>query len=168
MIKRENCFSFMENDIYDISGRIKNIIAREDLAMSPAGNILVNYFSLFLKDLYDFSYSLNSPCDMELRRILNKSENIPLNIIKVSSPKERLMTIYDELENMKTKFKTNEEALEHFTTEYEELGSEYGMTGDEFWFDAESSPDLTEDYRKIMRLRRSIDMCNYLIKKEKE
>ena len=50
----------MRNDcsVYAISGRIKNILAREDIALSQVGSVLVNYFTLMLKELYDFSGTL--------------------------------------------------------------------------------------------------------------
>ena len=68
----------------------------------------------------------------------------------------------------KPKFKSNAAALEHFLKEYEELGSKYGKTGDEFWLEAESSPITTEDYRKIRTIQSGINMCKHLIDKERD
>lgn len=57
----------------------------------------------------------------------------------------------------KPKFKTNKEALINFNKEYEALG------GDSFWLEAENSNILTENHRKVMRIRRCIQACKYLI-----
>jgi hypothetical protein len=65
-------------------------------------------------------------------------------------------------------FKSNREALEYFTKEYETLGNEYELSGDEFWAQAENSTFLTEDMRRIMTLARNIQMCKYLIEKEND
>jgi hypothetical protein len=155
-----------QNDVYAISGRIKNIIAKEGIALSPAGTILINYFTLLFKDLYDFSDSIPPDSATKLRYLLRNKEDLPKTIIRLTTPKEQYITIYEEVMKMKPKFETNEEALEHFKEEYEALGQKHGLTGEEFWADAESSAILTEDHRTIMRLRRSIQMCTYLIEKE--
>jgi hypothetical protein len=77
----------MPNDIYEINGRIKNHIARENIALSPVGTILVNYFSLFFKDLYDFTEKYDHhPHIEELKNIINKNEKMPLLIIQSSIP----------------------------------------------------------------------------------
>ncbi len=54
-------------------------------------------------------------------------------------------------------FKTNEEALAFYTKEYEALG------GDQLWEEAECSILTTSKHRKIMSVRRKIQMCKYLI-----
>jgi hypothetical protein len=154
------------NDIYAICGRIKNIVARKDLALSSAGTILVNTYALVLKELHDFSEKLPVPYNEELRDLLIKKETLPGYVIELSTPKRDYVTLYEEVMNTKAQFETNEKALEHFTKEYEDLGSKYGVTGDEFWQEAEDSINLTEDHQKIMRLSRSIQMCKYLIKKD--
>ncbi len=51
----------MSDSVYAISSRIKNIVAVEDIALSPVGNILVNYYTLVLKDLHDFAEHLPEP-----------------------------------------------------------------------------------------------------------
>jgi len=151
-----------KNDIYDIFGRVKNHIAIEDIALSPVGNILVNYFTLFLKELYDFSDELNETDGSNLRCVLKNNEKLPLNVIKVSTPEEqKYQTLYEQVQNTKAnpQFKTNTEALKYFIKEYHNLG------GDDFWMEAEDSTILTEDHRKIMRLSRAIQMCKHLIGK---
>lgn len=153
----------MKNDIYSVNGRIKNIIAREDISLSPVGNVLVNYYSLMLKDLYDFAESISDPCCRHaLKDLLLSKENLPMLVIKVSTPEEQYETLYERV--MKTRespqFETAQAALDHFTKEYQDLG------GDAFWLEAENSSILTEDHRKIMTLSRSIHMCKYLIEKE--
>lgn len=157
-----------DNDIYRISGRVKNIIAKEDIALSQVGTILVNYFSLMLKDLYDFSETLPTGYGEQLRNELLKKESVPMLIIKVST-KDRFMTLYEQvMESMKNpKFKSLEDALKHYILEYDTLGKKHGMTGDEFWFRAESSEDWTEDCSRISMLSHSIKMLKHLIKKEK-
>lgn len=158
-----------ENDIYAISGRIKNIIAREDIALSESGNVLVNYFSLMFKDLYDLSEKMPKPYSDLLSNLLSDKESIPYYIVKVSSPKEKTMSLYDQTMNSRLtpEFSSPGEALIHFVKEYEDLGAEYGMSGDDFWLEAESSSRNTEDYQKIRRLSRQIQMSKHLIEKNK-
>ena len=154
------------NDIYAISGRIKNIIARSDIALSPAGTILVNYFTLMFKDLYAFAEARDLK---ELDFLLKSKENIPQLIIEASTPKEdRFVTLYDEVCKKKAEFKSAKQALNYYKQEYNDLGAKHGMSGKDFWMEAESSEMLTEDQRKIMRLQKAIQMCYYLIQKEKE
>lgn len=155
------------SDIYAISGRVKNIIAFSDIALSPVGNILVNSYVLVLKELHDFADKLPIPYNEELKELLIKKEGMPEYVIKLSTPKKEPMTLYEEVMEIKAQFETNQEALKFFIKEYEALGEEYGMSGNEFWMEAENASMLTEDHRKIMRLQRSIQMCKYLIEKEK-
>jgi hypothetical protein len=75
------------------------------------------------------------------------------------------MSLYDDVMNSKPLFGSYQEALTHYTKEYEGLGRKHGKTGNEFWEEAENSSVYTEDYRKIMSLRMSINMCIHLIKK---
>lgn len=148
------------NDIYAISSRIKNIIARKNIALSPVGTILVNAYSLVLKDLYDFAEKYSSDSHMnELINLLRSKEDMPLYIIKLSTPKEN-KTLYQQLMEATPEFESKEEALGHYTKLYEELG------GNERWLDAESSQFLNEQDREIMRIARCIHMCKYLIEKE--
>lgn len=156
-----------KNDVYAISGRIKNIIAREDVALSPVGTVLVNYFTLVLKDLYDFADTLEDSKKEALFRLLRAKEDTPLHIIQVATPKEKAPTLYEEFTKAKPQFNTNEEALDHFIKEYDDLGSLYGMSGDDFWLEAEDSSYLNEDHIKIMRLQRQIQMCKHLIKRDR-
>ena len=74
------------NDIYAISGRVKNHIANADIAISQVGNVLVNYFTLMIKELYDFSDTLPQPNKDAMVKILTSNEKVPMNIIKVASP----------------------------------------------------------------------------------
>jgi hypothetical protein len=78
------------------------------------------------------------------------------------------MTLYDDCvaASKKPLFSSYKEALEHYTKEYEALGAKHGMTGDQFWEEAESSCMYTEDYSAIMKLRRSIQFCHYAIKEK--
>lgn len=157
------------HDIYAIAGRIKNIIANEGIALSPVGTILVNYYSLALKDFYDYSEKLPSPFKEELQTLLSSKEDVPCNVIKVSTLKDDgYETLYEQVMRAKPHFGSNEEALEHYTQEYRDLTESYGLEGDEFWAQAEASEHLTEDHRTIMRLSRSIQMAKYLIQKSKE
>jgi hypothetical protein len=155
------------SDIYAISGRVKNIIAFSDIALSPVGNILVNSYVLVLKELHDFADKLPVPYNEELKDLLIKKEGMPEYVIRLSTPKEEPMTLYEEVMKVKAQFETNQEALEFFTKEYEALGEEYGMSGDDLWFEAENSSNCTENYRKIMSLRMKIQMFKYLIGKER-
>lgn len=76
------------NDVQAISGRIKNLIAREDLALSPAGVVLFNSYTLFLKQLYDFANYLPLPYSVQLEDMFNSSEDLPRNVIQLSTPKK--------------------------------------------------------------------------------
>lgn len=76
------------NDVYSISGRIKNHIAMEDLSLSPIGNILVNSYTLILKDLHDFANDLPYPHNNELIKILIEKEAFPRNFMKLITPKQ--------------------------------------------------------------------------------
>jgi len=75
----------MENNIYQISGRVKNLIAMEDIALSPVGIVLVNYYSLALKDLYDFSETLPVADRERFEALLKSKENLPMLVIKVGA-----------------------------------------------------------------------------------
>lgn len=87
----------MGNDIYEINGRVKNHIANEDIAISPVGEVLVNYYTLMLKELYDFTLTLSLADRSRLELLLNKNENIPMLIIKVATEKQKKM--FEEQEN---------------------------------------------------------------------
>ena len=76
------------NDVYAISGRIKNMISMEDLWLSPAGNILANAYTLVLKDLHDFAEKLPDPYNQQLADLLFRNENLPLRVIALTTPKK--------------------------------------------------------------------------------
>lgn len=159
-----------KNDIYEIKARVANIIAREDIALSPVGRILVNYFSLLFKDLYDLSETLPEERRQFMQYYLKERESLPMTIIKVATPKKE-KTLYEQVMESREnpQFDSAEEALEHITKEYEELGAKHGKSGDDFWFEAEEADgmDWCEDYAIIMRLKRHLQMCHYLIEKNK-
>ncbi len=75
-----------QNDIHMIVARVKNHLAREDIALSPNGGILVNTFSMMLKDLYDFADTLDNPQQEQLRNFLFLKETLPLYVIKLTMP----------------------------------------------------------------------------------
>jgi hypothetical protein len=156
----------MSNDVHTISARVKNLIAKEDIALSPVGKVLVNYFTLVLKNLYDFSETLPEPHKQRLNEVIGRTEDMPLLVIKVSTPKEQPKTLYEQVISSKPEFVSNEEALKHFEEEYRYLGSLYGVTGDELWFQAESGQLSGPDSDEIRRLKRSVTMCQYLIEKD--
>jgi hypothetical protein len=78
------------------------------------------------------------------------------------------MSLYDDVMASSPLFGSNREALEFYTSEYEALGAKYGMTGDEFWEEAENSSMNTDDHAKIRRLSRLIGAARYFMKKEKK
>lgn len=79
------------DDIYAISGRIKNLIAMEAIALSRAGIYLVNVHTLFLKELHEFASGLDKDGREQLKEILFENEKLPKNVIKLSTPKEEDM-----------------------------------------------------------------------------
>lgn len=158
------------NDIYAISGRIKNLIAREDMALMDAGLTLVNYYSLMLKDLYDFAQTLPPPYNNDLVRLLSQKEDLPKNVIKVSTlrQEESNKGLVDSWEALEPEFVSEEVALEYFLEKYEALGTKYGKSGDEFWAEAESVGVMTDDHREVMKLHGNISMCYNLLSRNKE
>jgi hypothetical protein len=158
----------MPNDVYGISGRIKNLIAKEDIALSKVGTILVNYHTLFLHELYEFGKTLESDVEEHnLEKILNKGESIPLNIIKASVPKEESPSLHDDVMKAKAIYGSNEGALLDYERCYLDLTLAYGMVGDEFWMEAETVSKPSEDHMIIMKLARAIKMLKYLVANEK-
>ncbi|CAM6005512.1 unnamed protein product [Sphagnum balticum] len=161
----------MPHDIYEISGRVKNLIATEDIALAQNGTYLVNLFSLFLKELYDFSETLPGPQQGMLQEILSSHESLPCNIMKLSAPKdENRMSLYDQFMEAKAQFNSTEEAFQYFYAEYQNLGYKYGMSGDDFWMEAEEHDGnysyKTKDYEAIRTLHMQLAMCRYLINKD--
>lgn len=157
----------MSDDIYALTGRMKNIIASDGISLSPAGTILLNTFALALKDLYDFSDTLPAESGQALKNLLATKEGLPCYVIKLTSPRPQA-TVGEQVEKAEIQFETLEKALEYYQKEYNALGEEYGISGDELWLRAENASMLDEDCLKIMRLNRSIQMCKYLIKKGPE
>lgn len=86
----------MNNDVYAISGRIKNLIATNDLTLTSTGNILVNYYTLVLKELYDFANNLDEKNKEDLNKILINAETMPVKFIGVITPKEDVSCDYFE------------------------------------------------------------------------
>ncbi len=86
------------NDIYELSGRIKNLIAFEGLGLSPAGLVLVNMQTHFLKKLYDFSDTVSSPERERLISILREGEDLPRAVMSILTPKEDSEPDSDETE----------------------------------------------------------------------
>ena len=78
----------MSDTVYQIKARIGNKIASSDIALSPVGEFLVNYFSLTLKDLYDFSDTLSAEQRTKLNSILVQKEDVPKQIIQACSAGE--------------------------------------------------------------------------------
>lgn len=153
------------NDIYAIVGRIKNLIAKDDLALTESGKILVNTYALVLKELHDFSEKLPGAFYKELSELLIKKESLPHYVLSLSTPKEDLEEEEAGSDWSSPRFASNEEAYKHYTTEYEALGAKYGMTGDDFWCEAENESHLTEDHIQIMSLSRGIAMLKHLMGK---
>lgn len=145
----------MSNDVYAISGRIKNLIAKKDLALSPTGLILVNAFTLMLKDLYEYADNLTHPNSEALRKLLEEKESLPAYVIEVSTPKEPIEDPSGHL-----RFDSNEEALKYFTDEFERLG------GEKFWLEAESASIVTDKHYEVMVSRRNREMAKYLTERE--
>lgn len=151
------------NDVYTISGRIKNLIAMKDLGLSPAGTVLVNTFTLLLQDLYNFADTLSDHDQTRLNAILAEKEKFPAYVLEVITPKQDPEDEYP-IQDSEPEFDSAQEALDFFTKEFDALGKEYGKTGEEFWQEAESSSTNTDDYSKIRELSRNIAMAKDLIK----
>lgn len=87
----------LSDDIYAISGRIENFMAREDLSLTGAGKILSNTFSLFLLELHKFADTLPEDERAQLKEILYKKEDLPCYVIKLCTPKpEPINPLYEE------------------------------------------------------------------------
>lgn len=160
------------DDIYAIAGRIKNLIAMEDLGLTQSGLYIVNAHALNLKDLHDCANKIPEPFKNELKNLIFSQETMSRNILKLATPKEEPQSFMEKFMETKARFQTNQEAYKYFKKEYESLGQRYGLTGDDFWIEAECADGArtsrTEDYNKIMTLHRQMGMCRYLMNKEKE
>ena len=79
----------MQNDIYQISARIKNMAAASDHAFSPQGMALCNMFTHVIKELYDFSATLEDrEVASKLDRIIGKQESFPAKLLDLFKPVE--------------------------------------------------------------------------------
>ena len=107
----------MSDSIYQIKARIGNKIASSDIALSPVGEVLVNYFSLTLKDLYDFSDTLPSEQSSKLNSILAQKESVPKQIIQVCSPKEESNTFVLDIAKERI-FKRLQNSLKNLGEDY--------------------------------------------------
>lgn len=101
----------MGNNIYEISGRVKNLIAMEDIAVSPVGTVLVNYYSLVLKDLYDFAETLPATDRDRLDLLLRSKENLPMLVIKVGSALQEEWMARQEQEEQRLREEKREDSL---------------------------------------------------------
>jgi hypothetical protein len=110
----------MSDSIYQIKARIGNKIASSDIALSPVGEVLVNYFSLTLKDLYDFSDTLPSEQSSKLNSILAQKEEVPKQIIQVCSPKEESNTFVLDIAKQRIN-KRLHNSLKDLSSDYELL-----------------------------------------------
>lgn len=144
------------NDIYSVKGRLLNKIANEDIAISRAGNVMVNMYVHVLMSFYDYAEKNNLP---ELASLAEKAENFPKDVIKLINPAPP-KSLYDQLMESQPLYPDTQSALKAYQTRYEELG------GDDFWMKAECSDTINPDYTMIMNLSRRIQMCKYLIEKE--
>lgn len=77
-----------KTDIYAIVGRMKNMIAKEDLALGPAGKVLLNYYALTLKELHEYAEALPEPYSDQLASLLVEHEDLPLLVMEVTAPSE--------------------------------------------------------------------------------
>jgi hypothetical protein len=79
----------MRNDIYQISARIKNAAAASDHAFSPQGIALCNMFTHVIKELYDFSATIeDKEIAANLDRIIKRQENFPARLLDLFKPKK--------------------------------------------------------------------------------
>ena len=74
------------------------------------------------------------------------------------------MSLYDDVMNAKPLFSSAQEALVHYVKEYEALGRKHGMTGNEFWNEANILHITMKTIETIMSLRMSINMCVNMVK----
>lgn len=87
----------LSDDIYAISGRIENFMAREDLSLTGAGKILSNTFSLFLLELHKFADTLPEDKKTLLKEVLYSRESLPCYVIRLCTPKpEPSNPLYEE------------------------------------------------------------------------
>jgi len=82
------------------------------------------------------------------------------------------MGLYDDLMKSKPLFSSNEEALAHYTKEYEALGQKYGQTGDQLYMNAveqdfgkDDHQIIVKDMDRLRSLSMRISMVRYLIDK---
>ena len=84
----------MQNDdIYAISGRIRNFMAKEDLTLTHAGEVLSNSYALFLQELHMFANSLPEDNKVLLKEILYSWEDLPCYVVKLCTPRPDLKSV---------------------------------------------------------------------------
>jgi len=76
------------NDHYAIKARVENLARDWDASLTPMGTVLVNHFVFVLKDLYDFSETLQEPYKHRLKEILEVHEGMPRKIIELGRKKK--------------------------------------------------------------------------------
>ena len=88
---------YMDNNIYQISGRIKNHAAAKDHAFSPQGVALCNMFTHVVKELYDFAETLeDKEAASKLRDVIRRQETFPANLLDLFKPVETTLADMDE------------------------------------------------------------------------
>ena len=77
----------MENNIYQISARIKNAAAKNDHAFSAQGMALCNMYTHVIKTLYDFSDTLEDrDAAARLNDVILKQEDFPAKLLDLFVP----------------------------------------------------------------------------------
>lgn len=90
ILKPERSYK-VDNNIYQISARIKNAAAINDHAFSPQGVALCNMFTHVVKELYDFADTLeDQEVASKLRRVIQKQETFPARLLDLFKPVEEI------------------------------------------------------------------------------
>lgn len=77
----------MDNNIYQISARIKNAAAKNDHAFSEQGRALCNMYTHVIKALYDFSDTLeDKEIAARLNSVILKQEDFPAKLLGLFVP----------------------------------------------------------------------------------
>lgn len=156
------------DDVYAISGRIKNSLAMKDLAITEVGTLLVNSYTMVLKDLHDLADKMPNEWHDLLKEKLFEKEDFIVNVVSLCTPRSRDGGLYERVCNAKARFDSNEAALASYTEEYEELGEKYLLTGDQFYEESMAKhPNEIGDHAACIKLRNNIERCKALINKEK-
>ena len=110
----------MSNELHAINGRIKNHLARKDLALTPAGTILINSFSFLVKDLYDFADTLVDADAYVLKKIVENAETLPLNVLTLTTPSaEEMEKRHEEYEERMSREGKLEDRIEELEEDLE-------------------------------------------------